>query len=180
MAATQLPCRVSYQEGQLNQLFTQQMLQMTFIPTCCLVAQSRDSRAPWLASGGRCSHHLSYLAGKGRSGYSAHTLSREPETARSRCTVTVCPKKTFCCESLRNLTWGVFHSRIKYLCNTVRARSGRVAALNTMPSGVITSLLIEATGHVEEVLQVMQTGASRRSAWGLKRVTTHLWAKLPV
>lgn len=49
-----------------------------------------------------------------------------------------------------------------------------VAALNTMPSGVITSLLIEATGQVEEVLQVMQTGASRRSARGLKRVTTHL------
>lgn len=49
-----------------------------------------------------------------------------------------------------------------------------VAALNTMPSGVITSLLIEATGQVEEVLQVMQTGASYRSAWGLKRVTTHL------
>lgn len=49
-----------------------------------------------------------------------------------------------------------------------------VAALNTMPSGVITSLLIEATGKIEEVLQVVQTGASHRSARGLKRVTTHL------
>lgn len=41
-----------------------------------------------------------------------------------------------------------------------------VAALNTMPSGVITTLLIEATGQVEEVLQVMQTGASHRSPGG--------------
>lgn len=44
-----------------------------------------------------------------------------------------------------------------------------VAALNTMPSGVITSLLIDATGQAEEVLQVVQTGASHRSARGLRR-----------
>lgn len=51
---------------------------------------------------------------------------------------------------------------------SVGSRLRGVAAFNTVPSGVITSLLIDATGQAEEVLQVVHTGALHGSARGLR------------
>lgn len=157
---------------------------MTFIPTCCLVAQSHDSRAPWSASEGGDALTIYHTSQEKVEVVPLLILSNERQKQQGHVAPSrFAPKKkikTLCCESLRNLTWGVFHSRIKYLFNAVWALSWGVAALNTMPSGVITSLLIDATGQAEEVLQVVHTGASHRSARGLRRMTCHLWAKLPV